>query len=51
MFSTCTKNVTYLWRGLTARKLRHGVCRLRQMTFTQPLGSLQTEKKTIFILF
>ena len=51
MFSTCTQNVTYLWRGLTTRKLRHGVCRLKQMTFTQLLGSVQTEKKLIFILF
>ena len=33
VFIVCTQTVKYLWRGLTARKLIHGMCRQKKPCF------------------
>ena len=47
IFIVCTQTVQYLWRGLTARKLRHDMCRQKKtLLFKLFLVSVQTEKIT-----
>ena len=50
IFSVCIQTVQYLWRGLTARKLRQGMCRQKNPAFEIILVSVQT-KKWFFTLF
>ena len=51
IFSICIQTVQYLWRGLTARKLRQGMCRQKKTLLLKIfLVSVQT-KKWFFTLF
>ena len=50
IFSVCIQTVQYLWRGLTARKLRQGMCRQKTLLLKKILVSVQTEKWS-FTLF
>ena len=50
IFSVCIQTVQYLWRGLTARKLRQGMCRQKIPAFKNILVSVQS-KKWFFTLF
>ena len=51
IFSVCIQTVQYLWRGLTARKLRQGMCRQKTLLLKKILVSVQTEKNDLLHYF